>query len=92
MYTTELKSWVMQVHVLMHSSQHTNILFQGREFLTSAIHITPSRASKSAIAAVERRGGSVFCKYYNALALRDCVKGRQDRISAAPTRRTDIGV
>jgi len=66
------------------------ILGDGREFLTSAIHITPSRASKAAIAAVERRGGSVFCKYYNALALRDCIKGRQDRISAAPTRRTDI--
>ena len=32
----------------------------------------------------------MFCKYYNDLALRDCVKGRTDRIEAAPTRKTDI--
>lgn len=54
------------------------------------IYITPSRASKSAIKAIERIGGTVVCKYYNPLALRDCVKGRTDRISAAPTRREDI--
>ena len=50
-----------------------------------------SRASKSAIEAIEKAGGKVVCKYYNALALRDCVKGRDDRMSAAPTRREDIG-
>jgi len=66
------------------------LLGDGHELLKVPIHITPSRASKSAIAAVERKGGSVFCKYYNALALRDCVNGRTDRLSAAPTRRTDI--
>ena len=32
----------------------------------------------------------MFCKYYNDLALRDCVNGRTDRIEAAPTRKTDI--
>ena len=58
--------------------------------MKTPIHITPSRASKSAIKAVESLGGSVFCKYYNPLALRDCVKSRTDHISAAPTRRTDI--
>ena len=50
-----------------------------------------SRASKTAIDAIERNGGKVVCKYYNALALQDCVRGRSDRISAAPTRREDIG-
>lgn len=54
------------------------------------MHITPSRASKSAIKAIEAGGGSVFCQYYNPLALRDCIKGRTDRVSAAPTRRNDI--
>lgn len=35
-------------------------------------------------------GGKVICKYYNPLALRDCVEGRTDRTAAAPTRREDI--
>lgn len=63
---------------------------QGAEFLKAAVHITPSRASKSAIKAIEASGGSVFCQYYNSLALRDCIKDRTDRVSAAPTRRNDI--
>ncbi|KAF9228612.1 ribosomal protein L15 [Gyrodon lividus] len=66
------------------------LLGDGADFLKSAIHITPSRASKSAIKAVEAKGGSVLCQYYNSLALRDCVKGRTDHISASPTRRNDI--
>ncbi|KAG0705322.1 ribosomal protein L15 [Suillus ampliporus] len=66
------------------------LLGDNAPFLKTPIHITPSRASQSAIKAVESLGGSVFCKYYNPLALRDCVKSREDRISAAPTRRTDI--
>ncbi|KAF9239612.1 ribosomal protein L15 [Melanogaster broomeanus] len=66
------------------------VLGNGAEFLKSAVHISASRASRTAIKAVEAKGGSVFCQYYNALALRDCVKGRADRISAAPTRRNDI--
>ncbi|GJE97071.1 mitochondrial large ribosomal subunit protein uL15m [Phanerochaete sordida] len=66
------------------------LLANGTEHLKTAIHITPSRASKTAIRAVEKRGGSVFCKYYNPLALRDCLKGRTDRLQAAPVRQTDI--
>ncbi|KAI0798111.1 ribosomal protein L15 [Abortiporus biennis] len=66
------------------------LLGDGASELKSPVHITPSRASKSAIRAVEKLGGSVFCKYYNDLALRDCVDGRTDRTQAAPTRRTDI--
>ncbi|TDL25055.1 ribosomal protein L15 [Rickenella mellea] len=67
------------------------LLGDGSEHLRSEIHITPSRASQSAIEAIERLGGTVFCKHYNVLALRDCVKGRTDRIAAAPTRKQDIG-
>lgn len=67
-------------------------LLQGKEFIRSPIHVVSSRASKSAISAIERVGGTVYCKYYNPLALRDCVDGRTDRIAAAPTKRKDIGL
>ncbi|KAJ7849082.1 ribosomal protein L18e/L15P [Mycena olivaceomarginata] len=66
------------------------ILGDGSQYFKTPIYITPSRASKSAIKAIEGNGGKVICKYYNELALRDCVKGRTDRIEAAPTRRNDI--
>ena len=65
--------------------------FKGHEHFKTPIYVVASRASKAAIDAIERNGGKVVCKYYNALALRDCVQGRSDRISAAPTRREDIG-
>ena len=67
-------------------------VIQGSQFLTTPIHITPARASQSAIRAVEKIGGTVFCKYYNALAIRDCVDGRTDRVEAAPVRKNDIGM
>ncbi|CCM02912.1 uncharacterized protein FIBRA_05026 [Fibroporia radiculosa] len=66
------------------------LLGNGAEHLKTPIHVIPSRASQSAIRAVEKLGGTVFCKYYNPLALRDCVKGRTDRVEAAPTHRRDI--
>lgn len=58
--------------------------------MKTPIHITPSRASQSAIRAVEKLGGTVICKHYNDLALRDCVHGRTDRTEAAPTNKRDI--
>jgi Ribosomal proteins 50S-L15, 50S-L18e, 60S-L27A len=64
---------------------------QGNWELKQPIYVVASRASKSAIEAIEQAGGKVVCKYYNSLALRDCIKGRDDRLSAAPTRREDIG-
>jgi hypothetical protein len=72
-------------------SDHFVSPLQGLTALREPIFIKPSRASKSAICAVEQRGGGIICQYYNALALRDCLKGRTDRKSAAPTRREDIG-
>ncbi|KIL69541.1 hypothetical protein M378DRAFT_68760 [Amanita muscaria Koide BX008] len=66
------------------------ILGNGSESLKSPVYIMPSRASKSAIAAIEEKGGKVVCVYHNALALRDSIKGRTDRTAAAPTRRQDI--
>jgi len=87
----ESKFWVMYVHSLC-LRIHLVELLQGRDFLRSPIHVVPSRASKSAIAAIERAGGTVYCKYHNPLALRDCIDGRTDRIAAAPTKRKDIGL
>ncbi|EAU88424.1 hypothetical protein CC1G_05190 [Coprinopsis cinerea okayama7 len=66
------------------------ILGDGASELKTPIYVVASRASKSAIEAIEKAGGKIVCKFYNDLALRDCVKGRTDRISAAPTRREDI--
>ncbi|OCH95264.1 ribosomal protein L15 [Obba rivulosa] len=66
------------------------LLGNGADQLKTPIHITPARASQTAIRAVEKLGGTVFCKYYNDLALRDEVKGRTDRLQAAPTLRKDI--
>jgi len=66
------------------------ILGDGAEHLKTPIYIIASRASQSAIRTIENNGGKIVCQYYNSLALRDCVEGRVDRVSAAPTRREDI--
>jgi len=66
------------------------ILGDGSEHFRNPIFVIASRASRSAIEAIENRGGKVVCKFYNPLALQDCVSGRPDRVAAAPTRREDI--
>ncbi|KAG6845035.1 hypothetical protein H0H87_001372 [Tephrocybe sp. NHM501043] len=68
------------------------ILGDGAQHFKTPIYIKTSRASKSAIKAIESNGGKVVCQFYNPLALRDCVKGRTDRTAAAPTRREDIAL
>ena len=50
----------------------------------------PTRCLEKANCAIELNVRKVVRKYYNTLALRDCVKGCSNRISAAPTRREDI--
>lgn len=67
------------------------MILQGAEFLKVPVHIEASRASQSAIKAIEALGGSVKCMYYNRLALRDLVRGRSDRKRAEPTKKGDIG-
>ncbi|KAF5330782.1 hypothetical protein D9619_005653 [Psilocybe cf. subviscida] len=66
------------------------ILGAGAQFFHTPIYVVASRASKSAIEAIEKSGGKVVCKHYNTLALQDCLEGRIDRNVAAPTRREDI--
>ena len=46
----------------------------GEGEITSSIHIEVSRASASAIKAVEDAGGTVTCAHYNRLALRALLK------------------
>lgn len=46
------------------------LLARGSTSLTTAIHIIVSRASRSAIAAVEALGGTVTTRYYTPLAIR----------------------
>ncbi|KAG9016724.1 YmL10 [Tulasnella sp. 427] len=66
------------------------LLGDGAEQLKSPVFLELSRASKSAISAIESKGGKVFCKYYNDLALKDLVQGRTDRQEALPVRKADI--
>ncbi|ETN45133.1 ribosomal protein L15 [Cyphellophora europaea CBS 101466] len=46
------------------------LLGRGREALTTPIHLVVSRASKSAIAAVEALGGTVTTRFYTPLSIR----------------------
>ncbi|WFC94613.1 YmL10 [Malassezia brasiliensis] len=46
------------------------LLGDGASHLTTPIQIVVSRASQSAIKAVEAAGGSIVCRYYNATSLR----------------------
>lgn len=50
------------------------ILGEGANHLESAVNLVVSRASQSAIAAIEAAGGSVECRYYTPLSLRALVK------------------
>jgi hypothetical protein len=49
-------------------------IFQGKNFLRSAVHFEVSSASEGAIKAVEAAGGTVTCVHFNELALRALVK------------------
>ena len=54
------------------------LLARGEEKLTTPINIIVSRASASAIAAVERAGGTVVTRYYTKFAIRRIMKGLTD--------------
>ncbi|KAG8843477.1 YmL10 [Tulasnella sp. 330] len=66
------------------------LLGDGATYLKTPVFLEVSRASQSAIKAIEKKGGKVTCKFYNDLALKDCVNGRTDRRSALPVRKNDI--
>lgn len=66
------------------------LLGDGAEYFHTAIKVIVSRASKSAIKAIEGAGGIVVCRNYNALALRGLKKGVMKYKIAAPMREKDI--
>ena len=49
---------------------------QGAELLRTPLDIEVSQASRSAIKAVEDKGGKIECAYYNKVALRAHLKAR----------------
>ncbi len=57
---------------------------QDAEKLKSALHLTVTKASKSAIAAVEAAGGSVVTQYDSQLSLRATLK--PEKFSIIPKR------
>ena len=58
----------------------------GEGEITSSIHIEVSRASASAIKAVEDAGGTVTCAHYDRLALRALKPHKFDHVIAARAR------
>ncbi|PKI83921.1 YmL10 [Malassezia vespertilionis] len=50
------------------------LLGDGRRHLVNPVQLVVSRASQSAIRAVEDAGGSIVCRYYNATSLRALTK------------------
>ena len=53
---------------------HARWVLQFSETLKAPIHLTVTKASKSAISAVEALGGTVVCQYDTALSLRATLK------------------
>ncbi|KZO95813.1 ribosomal protein L15 [Calocera viscosa TUFC12733] len=66
------------------------LLGDGAQYFHTAINIIVSRASKSAIKAIEDAGGRVVCRHYNTLALRMLKTGDMKYKLAAPMREKDI--
>ncbi|KAL8842097.1 MAG: hypothetical protein Q9176_002789 [Flavoplaca citrina] len=56
------------------------LLAKGSEKLTSPLHVIASRASASAIAAIEAAGGSVTTRYYTPASIDRIIKGRTNPI------------
>lgn len=50
------------------------LLGTGADRLQSPVHLVVSRASASAMDAIEAKGGSILCKYYTSNTLRALVK------------------
>ena len=59
--------------------------------LTQPLHIVVSRASASAIAAIEKAGGTVTTRYYTKFALRQILKGKMDPIVSIQSRPATMG-
>ena len=63
------------------------LLADGAQELRTPVNIIISRASKSAIAAVEKIGGSVMTRYYTPFAIHRILKGTMDPINSLRSER-----
>lgn len=63
------------------------LLGDGSAHLRTPVHVVVSRASKSAIAAVEAAGGSIVCRYYNATSLRALIEPQKWLMRGKPLPR-----
>ncbi|KAL8832766.1 MAG: hypothetical protein Q9170_004764 [Blastenia crenularia] len=66
------------------------LLAKGSEKITSPLNIIVSRASASAIAAIEAAGGSVTTRYYTPFAIKRITHGETDPIHSLQSR-IDVG-
>lgn len=62
------------------------LLARGLEELRDPVHFVVSRASKAAIEAVERAGGSVVTRYYSRFATAKVLRGEMDPIHSLASR------
>lgn len=62
------------------------LLAKGSEKITSPLNIIVSRASASAIAAIEAAGGSVTTRYYTPFSMRRIIQGETDPIHSLQSR------
>ncbi|KAL8931506.1 MAG: hypothetical protein Q9216_007177 [Gyalolechia sp. 2 TL-2023] len=62
------------------------LLAKGSERITSPLNIVISRASASAIAAIEASGGSVTTRYYTPSSIKRIVRGETDPIHSLRSR------
>lgn len=53
---------------------YISLILQGRTWFQANLDIEVSRASKTAIEAIERQGGKITCAHYNRLGLRVLLK------------------
>ncbi|KAG8530522.1 uncharacterized protein KY384_005025 [Bacidia gigantensis] len=58
------------------------LLARGLDQLSTPINIVVSKASASAIKAIESAGGSVFTRYYTPFAIRKILEGKMDPVNS----------
>ena len=63
---------------------------QGSEHLKQPVHLIVSRASPSAIAAIEAQGGSLTTRFYSKFAIRNILRGKIHPIHSRLFRPTPI--
>ena len=68
------------------------LLADGADKLRQPVNIVVSRASASAIAAVEKQGGSVITRFYTPFAIQRILRGQTDPINSLRSNKTAAGM